>query len=125
RDLVVEEVCVLALGRIRLQMFGARVRRDPVAPVTADTVAVDKAHRGHAEVALSGEARRRGLGRLRERECAWMTGEEFLERRRLGRIVRRSGAQEFQKLLTGSGGEAVARMADDIGMHAFAEMEPD
>src|ERR1700737_2741914 len=56
-----------------------------------------------------------------------MTTKEYLDRRWrwLGRIARGNGSQELQKLLTCSGWESIGRMADDIRMHMFSEMEPD
>src|ERR1700722_315980 len=98
-DLLEEEVCAFALDCFSIQVLGPGVRHDPIASVTGDSIAIDESHRGYPEEGLSGEARWSWLGRLHERECCRMSGEEFLDRRRLRGIARGSGSQEFQKLL--------------------------
>src|ERR1700736_6273128 len=103
------------------------VRRDPVPPVSVYTIPVGETHRSYTEVRFSCKAGRTRLGRLHEFKRFRMTTKEYLDRRWrwLGRIARGNGSQELQKLLTCSGWESIGRMADDIRMHMFSEMEPD
>src|ERR1700751_796909 len=56
-----------------------------------------------------------------------MTSEECLDRRRrrLGWIARSSSSQELQKLRTCSGRESIGRMADNIRIPTFGQMEHD
>ena len=126
-ELVKKEICSLALGCGVIQMVIPSVRRDPVASVAAHPLFVDEPHRGHTVVRFPCKAGWARLGRLHEFERLRMTTEEDFDRRWrwLGRIGRSNSSQEFQKLLAGSGRESVCRMANDIGMHMFSEIEPD
>jgi hypothetical protein len=49
-ELVKKVVCIFAFGRRLIQMFGARVRPDPVPSLAAHTIFVDETQRGHPEV---------------------------------------------------------------------------
>src|SRR4029077_10653274 len=120
-------VGVLAPGSRFVKVFDTGLRRDAVASVPGDSVLVDKTERCHAEIGFFGEAGGTGLRRLDKSECGRMCAEKDLyrRRRRLGLTARGGGTQEFEELLTGSSGEAVCRMADDVGVNVIGQMEAD
>src|ERR1700693_4178398 len=124
-EFVKEEICILALGGGVIQMVVPGVWCDSVAAKAAYPILVSESHRGHTKVRLSCKAGRTWLGGLHECEGSGMTPEEDLDGRwrRFGRIACSNSAKELEKLLTCSGRESVSRMADNVGVHMFSEIE--
>ena len=124
-DLVEVVVCResrgLLVGKITVPRFGNDA-------VTAEPLVAGHARERkcrHPKVGVGREARREGLGRLHEGQGGGMRTEEFFHR--LGRrdigSAGHCGAQELDELVTVARREAVGRVADDIGVDMFGEVE--
>src|SRR5690349_2394107 len=93
--------------------------------MTTIAVCVGELERCDREVILAGKARRRGLWRFLESPRRWMRGHKCSDDFRMTSRRSRCRLKELQKLLTGSDGKSICRVANNIGMNMLIKMKSD
>src|SRR5215472_8283723 len=99
-------------------MLDACLRHDTITSIVRLPLRVDKSKRCHSEIGFCCEACGAWLRCLDEGERGWMCSKKCR------RVAARRGTEELEKLLAGSGREAVRRMAHDVSVNAIGEVEP-
>src|SRR5262245_3630708 len=100
-------------------MLDACARDEAIASKARDSIGIDKSKCGHTEIGFRCEACGMWFRCLHKCQGGRVRGEK----RRW--IARCRGSQELEELLAGSGGEAIRRMAHDVGVHVIGEVETD